>query len=154
MALTEVTQDYRNKLGIVREHLRANLTEMIYIPTAEDRAYLRSISYDRYLLTLYWALVRVVKLNACGRTCDECGKQYKKLQIHHTTYDHMTYEYEHLDELRVLCIGCHESEHRPEEVTDLLRSLVESKKPGRIWQPKENTDYNPHALYGIARGVQ
>jgi len=122
--------------------------------TKDDVRYLRSIEYERYLCTTYWRLVRVLKLFASNRTCEGCGKSYRKLHIHHLSYDHLAREYMYLDDLQALCEGCHNKQHQPEIITELLTKLLENKKPSKPWQPVENDNYNPHSLIGVGMGVE
>ena len=44
-----------------------------------------------------------------GRVCQRCGKR-KGLQVHHKTYVRLFKE--RMEDLEVLCWGCHRKEHR------------------------------------------
>jgi hypothetical protein len=77
-------------------------------PTPNRMEELRTMPYAAYLWTREWRLTRRAKLEDVGHQCRMC-RQRKDLHVHHLTYDHVGHEW--LDELVVLCRGCHQSVH-------------------------------------------
>lgn len=72
----------------------------------DDR--LRSMPYDEFLKSPEWRETRRLALQRVGHRCQKCGAT-KRLQVHHLTY--LRRGAEDLDDLEVLCRGCHEAEH-------------------------------------------
>lgn len=70
--------------------------------------WLRSLSYDDYLRTGDWAVVRYFALRRSGYGCERCQRG-RDLQAHHQTYERRCEE--RLDDLIVLCADCHADTH-------------------------------------------
>lgn len=108
-ALTQVerfTYDWMTELS--EESRRAILNYTMYFECDN-----RMRDYCDYLKTPVWKYISsIVKLIA-NYTCAECGKQYHPigLAVHHKTYEHLGSELDHLDDLVVLCRGCHMKTH-------------------------------------------
>ena len=66
--------------------------------------------YSQFLQTDYWKFISNYKKHLANRLCQHC-RSTKKLEVHHTTYAHLGYEYLHLSDLIVLCHKCHKKEH-------------------------------------------
>lgn len=74
--------------------------------------------YRRYLESEDWQEIRDAKLAAVDYRCERCptygrrgpGGMALGLQVHHLTYERCPGQ-ERLDDLKVLCIVCHEVEH-------------------------------------------
>lgn len=64
--------------------------------------------YRYYLTTASWQRKRQAALKAAGDRCQKCGTT-QRLQVHHLSYDRVGQE--RLDDLQVLCRGCHELTH-------------------------------------------
>lgn len=77
-------------------------------PTPARMEELLTMPYTAYLWTREWRSTRRAKLDDVGYRCRVC-KQSKDLHVHHLTYDHVGHEW--LEELIVLCQGCHQSVH-------------------------------------------
>lgn len=67
--------------------------------------------YGRYLRSPYWRAVRIKVLQKKGAYCSVCGK-VNNLQVHHTNYDNLGSDMQHLDALEILCVNCHKREHK------------------------------------------
>jgi hypothetical protein len=67
-------------------------------------------SYQDFLATPYWKTIAAYVKWLRGGVCHLCGTD-KGLQAHHRTYEHKGMEHLHLDDLVVLCGGCHGRHH-------------------------------------------
>lgn len=87
----------------------------------------RAMPTDKYSRTVYWGIIRGWLLSGRGHYrppgCPRCGRDYPGLvmQVHHRSYAHKGSEYAHLEELEVLCAGCHVDRHI--DATYLARGL-------------------------------
>jgi 5-methylcytosine-specific restriction endonuclease McrA len=70
--------------------------------------YLRTMPYQEYLQTPEWKAIREKKLKESGFRCQLCN-QSGELNVHHRTYERRGNE--ELQDLIVLCRGCHETFH-------------------------------------------
>jgi len=70
----------------------------------------RQKKYRKYLNSKEWEEIRVELHIVRGSKCERCSSK-KNLQVHHLTYDNIFNE--ELEDLELLCAGCHKSEHRP-----------------------------------------
>lgn len=91
-------------LTYLRQHLEATLTP-------ELSAELRVMPYEDFLGTRYWWLVRGMLCALRGVKCEACGLTGVTLDAHHLTYAHRGSEVFHVDDLRLLCRGCHDAQH-------------------------------------------
>lgn len=71
------------------------------------KAYLK---YQRYLRTKKWRQIRDLVLERDGYRCLCCGRT-ERLTVHHSCYDHLYDEQDHLNELITLCVICHSQIH-------------------------------------------
>jgi hypothetical protein len=70
-----------------------------------------SLLYATYLHSPLWRLRRRIWIaQACGR-CEQCGRRWRQLTIHHLTYTRLGHE--RRGDVRVLCWPCHSSRHHP-----------------------------------------
>ncbi|RMD62170.1 hypothetical protein D6833_07275 [Candidatus Parcubacteria bacterium] len=97
----------RKVKGKSPEERFSNLCDML---TDDDIRKLSRMSYDDFLSTQYWSIVRDYKIDATGGRCQKCGSE-NSLHIHHLTYAHRGEEFRHLDDLMVLCEKCHRDVH-------------------------------------------
>lgn len=68
--------------------------------------------YGRYLISRHWLSFRKRALAYYGNKCGRCKASKKRgiiLQVHHLHY--LTVGHESLNDVRVLCRGCHKEEH-------------------------------------------
>lgn len=65
-------------------------------------------TYLDYLESPQWKLRRKLVFYKKGRLCSVCGSKYD-LHVHHLSYVNLFHEA--MDDLAVLCKGCHENEH-------------------------------------------
>lgn len=70
-----------------------------------------NIKYLNYLKSAEWQEIRLHLIEKRNWTCERCGKQKKRLQIHHLTYDRLYNEKE--SDLMVVCPSCHHDIHFP-----------------------------------------
>lgn len=68
------------------------------------------LSYDEFLQSQYWQVVRKYILYKNGCKCQLCSET-KELHVHHKTYKHRGHEHKHLEDLIVLCSKCHARHH-------------------------------------------
>ena len=73
-----------------------------------DAKILRSMSYEQFLKTPYWlAVSEYVKKH--HPWCALCAEPFAEpLEVHHRTYIHRGFEWQHLGDLAVLCHDCHD----------------------------------------------
>lgn len=75
-----------------------------------------------------WQKKRLEALEAAGWKCTCCGAKEETLHVHHKQYirGRKVWEYS-LDELEVLCAGCHKSEH---DLKDLMQRVLDDADIG------------------------
>ena len=66
-------------------------------------------SYEAYLKTDHWLVMRQRMLLRAGRMCQRCFRTTLHLDVHHRDYRHLGAERE--ADLIVLCRECHTAEH-------------------------------------------
>jgi len=67
-------------------------------------------NYSRYLKSPEWRALRKRLYKDRGGKCEDCGKKLKShYHAHHRTYARMGCE--SLDDLTLLCTGCHQKRH-------------------------------------------
>lgn len=69
------------------------------------------LPYAEFLQTQYWQDVRKIKLKQAQYQCQRCKAKNVTLNVHHKTYRHRGHEKDHLKDLIVLCVPCHQREH-------------------------------------------
>lgn len=94
-----------------KSSLYNRLQALKFIFTYEDCEKLQKLSYEDFLNTKYWDLVRRYKLKRSGFKCELCNSNGKTLNVHHKTYDNHGMEHDNLEDLIVLCRNCHEKFH-------------------------------------------
>ena len=67
------------------------------------------ISYQEYLQTDHWKIVKKRAIKRAGYRCQLCGKADIPLEVHHNKYDNLWAE--NLKDLIALCKECHERYH-------------------------------------------
>lgn len=72
---------------------------------------LQLMSYDSYLRTPYWLLIRAAKIDMANNQCEDCGSR-KNLQVHHLTYEFRGREHENTDCIIAVCERCHKDRHK------------------------------------------
>lgn len=69
------------------------------------------LTYDDFLVTLYWKIISTTVKRNAGNKCSKCGHR-KKLQAHHTDYSILGEEWKHIGtKLICLCEKCHRTIH-------------------------------------------
>ena len=68
-----------------------------------------NMTYKSYLKTEHWERKRKAALKYFGYRCCHCGAEDVILHVHHTHYDDKFRE--KLEDLRVVCVTCHDKEH-------------------------------------------
>lgn len=71
----------------------------------------QSAKYLAYLQSPEWRSRRNTALRDAGFRCQQCASK-RELQVHHKTYERLGAEL--LEDLEVLCAGCHEKHHLDE----------------------------------------
>lgn len=64
------------------------------------------MGYSAYISSYHWRKKRKYALEKLGAQCQRCSATDKPLQLHHKHYE--TLYYEKLEDVAVLCEGCHE----------------------------------------------
>lgn len=77
-------------------------------PTKKEKKISRRQEYENHLNSQKWKDFRETAFEFYGRSCMECGKT-QSLHIHHKHY--RTLFNERLEDVMVLCKGCHEEKH-------------------------------------------
>lgn len=105
--------------------------------TAEERTYYRSLTYNAYLHTPHWRVVRNRALRLAGFKCTKC-QVGRELQVHHLSYDRLG---EELDtDLEVLCRGCHLGlhVHEAKEAIGVYLKLVREALKAQTFETLED----------------
>ena len=84
-------------------------------------------TYREYLDSPQWRAKRRWALRRLGRKCSVCGSR-DRLHVHHKTYKNLFRE--KLEDLQILCAGCHANTHEDKGAVDPMTaeflSLVKS----------------------------
>lgn len=79
---------------------------------------LDKMAYEDFLQTDYWHNLSDHMKWLVGYTCERCHvcpfSLGYGLNVHHRTYAHRGFEWDHLDDLEVLCAKCHQEHHAQE----------------------------------------
>jgi hypothetical protein len=70
--------------------------------------YAGDITYNEYIDSKQWKLLREWLFHFRGKKCEKCGKK-TYLNVHHVTYDRLYHELP--NDLIILCRECHKKEH-------------------------------------------
>lgn len=70
--------------------------------------------HRQYLGSPIWKQKRIEALNFYGAVCSRCGRH--GTDVHHKTYDRVGGG-ELMEDLEIMCRGCHEAHHRVERLT-------------------------------------
>lgn len=73
-------------------------------------AELNLLTYQDFLHSPYWRVVREYALERARYRCELCGSK-RRLNVHHKTYEHHGLEHLHTEDLIVLCKRCHARFH-------------------------------------------
>ena len=64
-----------------------------------------------HLRSCFWQQLKQKRAEIIGGyKCEACGKYTHKLDLHHVTYEHLTFE--KIEDVRLLCRNCHNSLHK------------------------------------------
>lgn len=83
---------------------------------------LEKMSYNDYLRTDYWSIIRDYILERDKLECQLCilepdiNTEGIKLHVHHKTYRYIAAEYEYPESLITLCSECHKSQHIAQDI--------------------------------------
>jgi 5-methylcytosine-specific restriction endonuclease McrA len=81
-----------------------------HIATKKQRKKNDKKTYQKFLNSPYWKMVRKEVLQRDKKMCTKCGST-ADLQVHHLTYVNHGNEMYHLEDLVTLCEICHKKEH-------------------------------------------
>lgn len=78
---------------------------------------LTKLSYKDFIKTKYWKIISNRKKFFSNFKCNDCGSilSQNELHTHHLTYDNKGDELNHLDDLIVLCVDCHNKRHSKDD---------------------------------------
>jgi len=89
--------------------------------------------YEAYIASPAWAAKRERALNTHGRRCEACGDTSPGLHVHHHTYER--FKRERMEDLIILCAGCHRVVHRMHRaqrrltLTEVTFAFLRHKEP-------------------------
>jgi hypothetical protein len=78
-----------------------------------DPVDLRAMPYRDYLRTHHWQAIRLAALRRADQRCQLCNTR-KRLHVHHRSYAFLGQEYDHMEDVVVLCAPCHAKHHGKE----------------------------------------
>lgn len=99
--------------------------EQIWIKGPYNFSELKEMPYDSFLLSDYWKQVAGAVKRKAGYRCEKCGST-RRLEVHHTTYEHKGEEHLHPEDLQCLCHDCHSEIHKIKE-TDEVCKMVQAR---------------------------
>jgi len=127
--------------------------------TPFDKQKLCRMTYDRFLKTIYWFVIREYLIGQNQGKCSHCGFA-AHLNVHHSSYDHHGSEHQFLGDLTVLCESCHQKQHVPPgDIESIFKCLALTKKLKILPLYKTNPNYDPRTMlnlkyFGDIRGKQ
>lgn len=83
--------------------------------------------YGDYLASPEWRGRRLVVLVLARGKCCRCDAEAS--QVHHLTYERIRREW--LVDLEPLCDGCHETEHRGDQIRKAVKNILSGTDPER-----------------------
>lgn len=95
-----------NQWKIMLGHYQISNKEVI-------QKYIKSLTYENFLDTIYWKLISAIKKEQANNNCQLCNSD-KKLTTHHRNYKIKGLEIDNMNELIVLCDKCHNKFHNKE----------------------------------------
>lgn len=90
-----------------------------------------SSTYNEYLMTRHWQMLRERIYQQRKQTCEKCHKHISVFQLHHLNYWHLGREQD--DDVLLMCVACHEKLHKRK---DRERQRKQAKKKVRIREIK------------------
>jgi hypothetical protein len=94
---------------IFRDHVEQLQNDTIY--RNKFQSLVRAMDYTQWIQSPKWKATAKLK-RLIQPTCEGCECHQKTaLEVHHRTYDHIGIEVLYLDDLAVLCPGCHMAAH-------------------------------------------
>lgn len=103
-------KDFAIIRGEVQSSAFRRFNTMVRHLTQEEVAALKTAPYKEFLGSLYWEIVRKYVIARKRGRCELCNTS-NHLQVHHRTYEHRGEEYNHLEDLVLLCRNCHAKFH-------------------------------------------
>jgi hypothetical protein len=85
-----------------------DITPILFVTGVLEVPVLRAMPYEEFLQTPYWKGVSwhaKAMMPWCALCCEAITGP---LEVHHRTYAHRGAEWQHLEDLTVLCPNCHE----------------------------------------------
>jgi 5-methylcytosine-specific restriction endonuclease McrA len=103
-----------------------------------SRGHRHSAFYREYMQSQAWRDLRVDRIEHAGFRCERCGVEgtWSSLQVHHLHYE--TLGEEEYDDLKVVCIPCHEIEDE-ERAARTEAAVYEKRLDG--WATKVYGEY-------------
>jgi len=112
-------------------------------------------TYDDYLLTQHWRLLRLQIYELREHKCEKCKQIISVFHVHHITYARIGHERK--SDLKLLCYKCHEKLHMDKDIRKqkikvkkqkaILKVLKDTKTikyhPGKYYNYKEASKTNP-----------
>ncbi len=94
--------------------------------------------YNEYLRSPEWKAKREERLKICNNICEYCGKA-PAAHVHHLTYERIYNET--MDDLRGICLDCHEREHPGKKFKKFAVKSKRKKRKGPENQGTEEVDF-------------
>lgn len=100
----------RNWDNKITPHQRLNLIRFANVNWKAVSHHIKSMDYRNFLKTPYWKAIAAHTKYKAGYRCQLCNSRYK-LVTHHRDYSIHGFEHARLQELIVICDGCHNKFH-------------------------------------------
>ena len=97
---TTAKRYYKYMIECIKNYGTKNFAELL------DR-----LEYNDFLKTCYWHNIRGEVKRQHKHKCEVCGSR-TMLHVHHKTYDNIYFEYDHLEDLNLLCRSHHFEKHK------------------------------------------
>lgn len=100
---------HEKEISYTIKQFRTELSQRYGLGGLEEWIETHGLTYEQYKNSNMWRIVSGLFRELIGH-CEQCG--YKNdLQVHHITYKHLGLEIFYLEDLQLLCDGCHRKVH-------------------------------------------
>ncbi len=106
-------------------------------------------SYEEYLASETWRLIRDRVFATKGRECRCCGKT--ATQIHHRSYDIRVLQGDNLKPLEPICLKCHDHLHSNRDLGFANREFHRLTKHRQPVKPKKTKQKKPNPMTALLR---
>lgn len=85
-----------------------------------------SVDYQSYMQSAAWRNKRRQLTELYGESCEFCGEDEVKLNVHHLTYE--TLGHESTVDVCVLCWSCHADAHELPKIAREIEAVIERRR--------------------------